>query len=332
MAIRPELKDSENYQLVAGLDENDDAQELRFTGDEVNVVDDDVATAIGDVETAIAAVETDVEAAVSELQDIELDIEGIQTWIEDYDDNSANAIKVIEYEHHEIHSGSHYYIEGHTTLDDGDPVPATGTLYAKIVTPNSGKWAHFTWQISSNGILESSLWELPTGGMTGGKRATIHANNRNGVHGCFSGRQDGGDGEAILTDSTASWTVDALIGLQVFNQTDGSSGFVTDNDATTVTATLAGGTDNDWDDDDLYEINNSQLIITSGIVAPTNHGLQISDANVGGAGFKADIGGESKRADEIILRENTTYLRQFRSYSDANIVSFKASWYEHTDK
>ncbi len=290
MAIPEAYKDTMDYQMVGGLNEVGDAQELTFEGDAVKVVQADM------------------------------------------DDNSANALKVIDYEHHEIHSGSHYYIEGHVTLDDGDPAVNTGTLYAKIVTPNTGKWAHFTWQISSNGLLESTLWELPTGGMTGGARATIHANNRNGVHGCFSGRQDGGDNEAILTDSTASWTVDALIGMQVFNQTDGSSGFITDNDATTVTATLAGGTDNDWDNGDLYEINNSQMIITSNVSIPVSPGLQISDANVGGTGFKADVGGEAKRTDELILRQNTTYLRQFRSYSDANIISFKASWYEHTDK
>ena len=311
MAIPVDYKDTMDYQMLGGLDENAEAKEVTLTGSDVNVVDATAVTAIGDVETAVTSIET---------------------WIEDYDDNLANAIKVIDYEHHEIHGGSHYYIEGHATLDDGDPDPATGTLYAKIVTPNTGTWAHFAWLISSNGILESTLWEIPTGGMAGGKRATIHANNRNAAQNCWSGRQDGGDNEAALTDSTQAWTVDALIDMQVFNQTDGSSGFITANTATTVTATLAGGTDNDWDDDDLYEINNSRLIITSGCAVATDLGLQISDSSVGGTGFKSDVGGESKRTDEIILRQNTTYLRRFVSTSDANIISFKASWYEHTNK
>lgn len=239
-------------------------------------------------------------------------------------DGNTNSIQTVEYEHHEIHSGSHYYIEGHATL------VSTGTLYAKIITPASSKEAHFTWLISSNGILESALYELPTGGMTGGKRATIHANNRN--INCWSGRQDGGDNEAVLTDSTQTWTVDALIGLQVFNQTDGSSATITDNDAHTVTATLAGGTDDDWDDGDLYEINNSQLVITSGVVVADSLGLLVSDMQVGGTGFKADVGGQSKRSDEIILKQDTTYLREFLSGSSGNIISFKASWYEHASK
>ena len=32
MAIREELRESENYQLIAGIDENDDAVALRFEG------------------------------------------------------------------------------------------------------------------------------------------------------------------------------------------------------------------------------------------------------------------------------------------------------------
>ncbi len=239
-------------------------------------------------------------------------------------DASTHSIQCVDYEHHEIHSGSHYYIEGHTTLNNTD------TLYAKIVTPDSAKWAHFTWQISSNGILESALFEKPTGGMTGGLRKTIHANNRN--ENCWSGRHTTGANAAALVDTGQAWATDELVGLQVFNQTDGSSGIITANDATSVTATLAGGTDNDWDVDDVYEINNSQLIITSGVTVATSLGLQLGDSSAGGTGWKADVGGESRRTDEIILKQNTTYLRRFTSGSDDNIVSFKASWYEHTNK
>jgi len=69
------------------------------------------------------------------------------------------------------------------------------------------------------------------------------------------GTQDGGDGKAILTDSARIWVNDELIGYTVYNLTDGSSGVITDNDGTTVTATLAGGANNHWDDDDVYWID-----------------------------------------------------------------------------
>jgi endonuclease/exonuclease/phosphatase family metal-dependent hydrolase len=40
----PSLKDTVNYQMVSGLDENDEAQEIRFHGDNVLVV-----TRLGDL-------------------------------------------------------------------------------------------------------------------------------------------------------------------------------------------------------------------------------------------------------------------------------------------
>ena len=239
-------------------------------------------------------------------------------------DASTFSLQTLSYEHHEIHGGSHYYIEGHVSLDDA------GVFYAKLMTPDTTKWSHFVWSIKSSGILDTKFYEIPTGGMAGGARSVIHANNRN--KNCWSGRQDGGDNQATLTDSTQAWTVDALIGMQVFNQTDGSSAFITDNDETTVTAVLAGGTGNDWDDGDVYEINNSQMVITGGVTVATSLGLLISDAAVGGTGFKGDVGGASDRNDEIVMMQNTTYLRTFVSGSDDNVISFKASWYEHSDR
>jgi len=76
----------------------------------------------------------------------------------------------------------------------------------------------------------------------------------------LSGMHDGGDGEATLSVSGASFPVDGLIGYTVYNTTDGSSGTVTDNDATTVTATLSGGTDNDWDDDDEFIVQDPREV------------------------------------------------------------------------
>jgi len=70
----------------------------------------------------------------------------------------------------------------------------------------------------------------------------------------FTGTHTGADDAATLTDSTASFAVDSLIGFSIENTTDGSDGIITDNDATTVTATLAGGTGDDWDNGDAYVI------------------------------------------------------------------------------
>jgi hypothetical protein len=68
------------------------------------------------------------------------------------------------------------------------------------------------------------------------------------------GAHDGSANAAVLTDSTKSWTNDQWIGYRIRNTTDGSFATITDNDATTITGVLEGGTDNDWDVSDAYVI------------------------------------------------------------------------------
>lgn len=82
-----------------------------------------------------------------------------------------------------------------------------------------------------------------------------------------TGTHDGSGNSATLDDSTATWAVNELIGFVVTNTTDGSSGTITANTATQVTATLAGGTDNDWDASDAYSIAGKEIWIRSGATA-----------------------------------------------------------------
>ena len=163
-------------------------------------------------------------------------------------ESETHAYKVINYEHHEIHGGSHYFIEGYTTLG------LAGTLYVKLVTPDTTKWSHFVWRLNSSGILTTTLVEAPTGGLAGGAGVTPINNNRNST-------------------------------------------------------------------------KTSGLVITSGVSAPTG-GTIISQESFG----SKSAGGALSRGDEIILKQNTTYGRTFLSGTASNIIGFKASWYEHTNK
>lgn len=67
------------------------------------------------------------------------------------------------------------------------------------------------------------------------------------------GTHTGATDATVLTDSTMALTVDDYIGRTIFNVTDGSSATVISNTATTITATLGGGTDNDWDNGDEWQ-------------------------------------------------------------------------------
>lgn len=73
-----------------------------------------------------------------------------------------------------------------------------------------------------------------------------------------AGTHTGSNNASGLTDSAAlteaSWYPDDLVGLTISNTTDGSSCAITANGKDTVTCTLTGGTDNDWDTGDAYVI------------------------------------------------------------------------------
>lgn len=247
--------------------------------------------------------------------DVDIHVEGVPPGL----DSSTDVLETIDYYHYEIHAGNHFYMEGHATLANG------GTLFVKLVTPNTGRWGHLLWELHSSGILTTTLDEDATGGMAGGARPTIHANNRN--INCWTGLHTGGNNVAVLVDATKAWTPGALVGYQIFNSTDGSSALITANDATTVTAALAGNTDNDWDTGDAYEINLSGMVITSAVTACTGYTQRVGNTSFG----SRQAGGISSRVDEVVLKQNTVYCRSFTSGTGANIVGFKASWYEHTD-
>ena len=69
-----------------------------------------------------------------------------------------------------------------------------------------------------------------------------------------SGVHDGGADQAIMTDAGIDIGANALVGMTVYNVTDVSSCTITANAATTITCTLSGGTDNNWDDGDVWQV------------------------------------------------------------------------------
>ncbi len=69
-----------------------------------------------------------------------------------------------------------------------------------------------------------------------------------------SGIHTGADNAAVLTDGLAAFTPSGLVGKTIYNLTDGSSGAITANTATTITAVEAGGAEDDWDAGDAYGI------------------------------------------------------------------------------
>jgi hypothetical protein len=88
-------------------------------------------------------------------------------------DGKVNGLLTAEHIGSCIHNGDGYYIEGYLELDDTDE------HYVKLVTPNTTKWAHFRWVITSSGVLTTEFYEGASGGMTGGSSVTPLNADRN---------------------------------------------------------------------------------------------------------------------------------------------------------
>lgn len=87
------------------------------------------------------------------------------------------------------------------------------------------------------------------------------------IDGDHGGTHDGSNNAATLSDADAGFEPGEWIGATITNSTDGSSsGTITANTGTTVTVTLSGGTDHDFDNGDTYQISvepteNSEIYI-----------------------------------------------------------------------
>lgn len=73
----------------------------------------------------------------------------------------------------------------------------------------------------------------------------------------MTGTHSGGDGASVLVDrgkDFRSCGADPSLELLLKNTTDGSEGALSASTESTMTCTLAGGTDNAWDTGDEYEL------------------------------------------------------------------------------
>ena len=86
-------------------------------------------------------------------------------------DASTETLQMIEYEHHEIHSGSHFsYTQSSSDWDIADPVEIL------LTTPASLKYVHLIWEF--NASLNTTVTFYETSTHTAGAALTAFNNNR----------------------------------------------------------------------------------------------------------------------------------------------------------
>jgi hypothetical protein len=69
-------------------------------------------------------------------------------------DKATNSIQTIEYEHHEIHAGSHFFVVGYQDLTNSQVLDFTWLM------PNTTKWTHWVWKIETE---SETLWQVYEG-------------------------------------------------------------------------------------------------------------------------------------------------------------------------
>ena len=243
-------------------------------------------------------------------------------------DAVTESLQTVAYEHHEIHSNSHYFVRGYVPEGSFD---ATDVVDFGFYTDDSTKLVHLLFSYATRGEVIIQVYEGAT--VTADTGSLIVQRGSNRAKTFIGSHTNVASSATVMTDSNASFTVDALIGWKIYNITDGSYGIITDNDATTVTvASLTGGTNNDWDQDDEYEINRSLSQLKSGPTI-TDTGQLIWSGSVGDStNPTTGVPGSSGRSSEVILRQGTWYIFRFTSGVNNNVLSYDAEWYEHTDK
>ena len=88
-------------------------------------------------------------------------------------DNTTGDFTVISREHHEVHEGSSFRYFDSVTLG------SAGTQVYLITTPNTTKWAHFTFTIDGTAVTSFDIYEGAD--RTGTTLQTVFNANRNSI-------------------------------------------------------------------------------------------------------------------------------------------------------
>ena len=172
-------------------------------------------------------------------------------------DSASAALEIIDYEHHETHGGSHYFVCGYQDLAINHVLDFTWLM------PNTTKWTHWTWELESENEFLWQVYEGATATNPLANTVTPYNNDRNS--GNTSGTTLKYEDQANLAAANADTDVS---------------------------------------------------------------GATLIEEGIAGSGR---TGGNTSRAREIIMKQNTLYCLRGTA-SAAGYVNFCMQWYEHVNK
>jgi len=88
----------------------------------------------------------------------------------------TQALKIIDYPHHEIHGGNGYSLSYPITI------PAANEVEIRIATPDTTKWAHMVWSFTNDSDFTVDVYETTTKTDVVGNRLTPINANRNSAN------------------------------------------------------------------------------------------------------------------------------------------------------
>jgi len=89
-------------------------------------------------------------------------------------DSATNVLSTVDYAHHEIHAGSHFFYTDSTVL------ATSGSQDYLITTPDTTKWAHMKFQMDGSAITQMQIYEGSA--KSGSVAGTIFNSNRNSAN------------------------------------------------------------------------------------------------------------------------------------------------------
>ena len=92
-------------------------------------------------------------------------------------DTATDSVNIVDYEHHEIHSGSHYFVQGFLEIPGIDDV-----LDFTFQMPNTTKWIHWTWEIETEKEMGWYIYENVVATNALDNAITPYNSNRNSTN------------------------------------------------------------------------------------------------------------------------------------------------------
>ena len=118
-----------------------------------------------------------------------------------YRDDSTQALMTVDYPHHEKHEGDDFFVV-YSVASVGALTSPNDTMTLTFTTPNTTKWAHFTFRANGTAGWRIRIIEAPTGGATSQTGIMAAYNSNRNITSLSTIKTIGGTAGSVSYDAT----------------------------------------------------------------------------------------------------------------------------------